>query len=476
MNLLSETKAEALLQEYGQQHLLRFRDQLTPDQLQQLLSQISEISFSQIDWSPADSPAGNESVDSQDRVERAAAPQRVILQPMADTDYQARNNAAASGRQLLGEGKVAVITVAGGQGSRLGFDHPKGMFPIGPVSERTLFRIFAEQIRARRQRHSADIHWYLMTSLATHQETVAFFEEHNYFDLGKDTVSFFQQGSLPAVDQHRKILMDAPDSVCLSPDGHGGMVSALQSSGCLAQMRSQGVEHLFYHQVDNPTVIMCDPVLLGLHAQHHSQLTTNVVRKTGPDEPMGVLVDLDGHTEIIEYSELSKPEDHPDSEPYADQYDKDGSWVFWAGNTAIHVFRRDFLEYLTEDGVRLPLHQAHKNVRHIDDAGHPVETTEKNAIKFERFIFDALPLADSTLIVEGDRSREFNPVKNATGTDSPQTSRDALSRIGRTWLREAGHEVDAQTSVEISPLIALDAEELAERLTQGDITVEDLIS
>lgn len=472
MNIPSLTEAEARLREHGQQHLLRFRDQLTEEQLQLLLSQIRDIDFSLIEL-PSDQSHAQSNPD-QDRVQRATAPIQVIAQPKSAADHQQRESAAAVGRRLLSDGKVAVVTVAGGQGSRLGFEHPKGMYPIGPVTDRTLFQVFAEQILARRRRHGCEIPWYLMTSQATHQETIAFFESHDYFGVGSDTVTFFRQASLPAVDSDRKVLMEAPDRVCLSPDGHGGMVTALQASGSLQRLRQQGVEHLFYHQVDNPTVILCDPVLLGLHAQHNSQLTTNVVRKTGPDEPMGVLVDLDGDTQIIEYSELQKPEDAPDAPPWADQYDSNADWKFWAGNTAIHVFRRDFLEFLTEDGVRLPLHEARKKVAHIDDEGHRVVPSETNATKFERFIFDALPLADTTLIVEGDRAREFNPVKNAEGTDSPQTSRAALSSIGRGWLQQSGHSVDDQTAVEISPLIALDAEELAERLTQGDVSLEDL--
>ncbi len=466
MNELNPTEIEAKLQAFGQQHLLQFRDQLSDEQLHRLLKQIQDVDLSLIELNPEAKAEAEQSAAGSTRVQRAAAPQGVI--GWSDEDRAARAAAEPIGSQLLAAGKVAVITVAGGQGSRLKFEHPKGMFPIGPRTDRTLFRVFAEQIQARRRTHDAPIDWYLMTSAATHQETVAFFEQQDYFGLGPDTVRFFQQASMPAIDaQSGRILMDGPDSLCLSPDGHGGMVTALKASGCLDLMKQNGVEHLFYHQVDNPTVIMCDPVLLGLHAQQQSQLTTCVVKKTGPDERMGVLVDLDGRTEIIEYSELGDDD--------ADRHDDSGQWVFWAGNTAIHIFRRDFLEYLTEDGSRLPLHLAHKEVPHIDDSGQVVTPTAKNAFKFERFIFDALPQADTTLMVEGDREREFNPVKNRTGADSPATARAALSRIGRQWLSHAGHELKDGAVVEISPLIALSAEELAERLTQGDITLEDLV-
>ncbi len=469
MNQPSLAAIKERLGQHHQQHLLRFYEQLPNDQQQRLLQQISDIDFSLfVKESGSTEQASTDAVDVP-RADRAAAPRSVIRQPTSAADREVRHSAASIGRQLLSDGKVAVITVAGGQGSRLGFDHPKGMYPIGPRSERTLFQVFAEQIQARRTKHDAAIPWYLMTSAATHDETIAFFRQNNFFGLDEDTVVFFQQASLPAVDRDTgAILMESPDSLCLSPDGHGGMVSALQASGCLAQLAAQGVDHLFYHQVDNPTVIMCDPVLLGLHIQHDSQITTNVVQKTEPAERMGVLVDLDSQTEIIEYSELT-PEQAAAS-------DESGQWIFWAGNTAMHVFHRDFLEYLAEDGIRLPLHRAHKAVTHIDAGGTTIEPTEPNAVKFERFIFDALPLAKRTLMVEADRKREFNPVKNASGSDSPDTSQAAISRIGREWLQQAGHSVDEDTVVEISPLVALTAEDLARQLTQGDVCVEDLIS
>jgi len=469
MTAADPQKIEAHLQRHGQQHLLRFRNELTATELSGLLEQIALVDFDLIATSPDQSRAAESADDSKStRADRAAAPQQVIRQPRSETDTRLRTEAAAAGEELLAEGRVAVITVAGGQGTRLGLDQPKGMFPIGPCSDRTLFQIFAEQILARRRRHGAALPWYLMTSEVTHADTQAFFALHNYFDLSRDTVFFFRQGNLPAVDADSgAVLMSSRSALCSSPDGHGGMVAALKNSGCLQQMAGHGIEHLFYHQVDNPTVILCDPVMLGLHAQRRSQITTNVVHKTDASERMGVLVDLDSRTEIIEYSELT-PEQTA-------ACDADGQWIFWAGNTAIHVFRRDFLEYLTEEGIRLPLHQARKKVVHIDTAGRPIEPMEPNAIKFERFIFDALPMAERTLIVEGDRQQEFNPVKNADGQDSPETARAALSAIGRQWLQEAGYVVPGETAVEISPLIALDAKELTTRLTQGDVTVNDLV-
>ncbi len=447
---------------YGQQHLLQFADRLTEAERAELFEQIRATDFSVLLSDPS-----LQTAEAGARAARAEAPRDVVRQPRTASERKLREAAAAAGCRLLEQGQVAVVTVAGGQGTRLGFDHPKGMFPIGPRSDRSLFRIFAEQIAARQQRHGAAIPWYVMTSRATHDETVAFFRQHDFFGLDSTDVFFFQQGVLPAVDAATgRVLMDSRSSICLSPDGHGGMVAALERSDALRRMARQGIEHVFYHQVDNPAVVVCDPVLLGLHAERDSQLTTCVVRKTDPSERMGVLVSVDGRTEIIEYSELTADQ--------AAATDESGEWIFWAGNTAIHVFRRDFLDDLASDASRLPLHQARKKVSWIDSDGQRVEPTEPNAVKFERFIFDALPLADRTLIVEADREREFHPVKNAHGSDSPEQVRAALIRIAKDWIRQAGYEVADDAIAEISPLIALDAEELKQKLDTGQITLNDL--
>ena len=459
------------LDDASQAHLLKFWDAISDVEKQSLISQISSTDLKVLSKIWQSSMNDDSPLDAANRIESAKKPGKVIQQPKSAADFESWQQAAATGELELQKGRVAVITVAGGQGSRLGFEHPKGMFPIGPKTERTLFQIFAEQILARRRRHNAAIPWLIMTSDATHAETLAFLEQHKYFHLGKDTVQLFQQGSLPALDAATgQILMTSPSELALSPDGHGGLVAALANAGLLEMLASHDIRHLFYHQVDNPTAIICDPAFIGFHLNQRSQLTTNVVRKVSPTERMGVLADINGRTEIVEYSELT-PEQ-------AARCDASGDWIFWAGNTAIHIFDREFVEQLADDGGKLPLHVARKNVAHINDEGatvKPSDPAKPNAIKLERFIFDALPIAERTLIVEGNRAREFNPVKNRDGADSPETSRAALSRIGCEWLTAAGQTVAEDVTVEISPLIALDADELAARLASELIRVSDLL-
>jgi UDP-N-acetylglucosamine/UDP-N-acetylgalactosamine diphosphorylase len=324
------------------------------------------------------------------------------------------------------------------------------MYPIGPITGRTLFQILAEQVLSRSRRAGQPIPYFIMTSDATHDATVSFFEDHSFFGLGRENVYFFKQGVLPAVDaSSSKILLSEPGVISTSPDGHGGMLKALQTSGLLEEMSQRGIEHLYYHQVDNPTAIVCDPVFLGEHLRSGSEMSTKVVAKTGPEERMGVVVEIDGKTQIIEYSDLTAEE--------AARRDQHGNYIFWAGNTAMHVFRLQFLTSLLETGNELPYHIAHKAVPHVTEEGELVSPpgNQPNAHKFEQFIFEA------------DRQREFNPVKNSTGADSPETSRRALNAISRQMLLACGAHVSAEINLEVSPLYALDEMDLAGKVLPG---------
>jgi UDP-N-acetylglucosamine/UDP-N-acetylgalactosamine diphosphorylase len=334
------------------------------------------------------------------------------------------------------------------------------MFPIGPVSDRTLFQVQSEQVLARSRRAGVPIPYFIMTSEATHEPTVAFFQRHDYFGLGSRNVFFFQQASLPAVeDTSHRIHLENKGRIATSPDGHGGMLRALARHGMFEVMHQRGIEHLYYHQVDNPTAIVCDPAFLGHHLLSNSDLSTKVVAKVSPDERMGVVVSVDGQTQIIEYCDLPAEQTR--------RKQANGEWVFWAGNTAIHAFKRSYLESLLKNDLSLPFHIAHKKVSCVDALGEVWEPEKPNAHKFEQFIFDALPHADEALVVETDRAREFNPVKNAAGPDSPATCRAALAELARNWIEAAGGTVAHGVAVEISPLFALDEAELRSKLKQG---------
>jgi len=456
-----------LLQRYDQTHLLRFWHNLSDADQARLLSDISEVDFEQLrhlvgaaidpgkDRAPAADPDSTVA-ETANSLGQLAPPQSLVRLPRSEADLNEWQEARRLGEQLLSEGRVGAILVAGGQGTRLGSADPKGMFPIGPATDRSLFQIFAETILALSRRWGKPISYYIMTSDATDRATREFFAKHDNFGLNAEDVHFFRQGRMPAVDcQTGKILLESAGALAMSPDGHGGMLAALAKAGLLDDMRQRGIEVLYYHQVDNPLAILCDPAFLGWHVRTASEMSTKVVRKVSAEEKMGVLVDRDGQTGIVEYSDIPPA--------LAAETESDGSLRFWAGNTAIHAFNVSFLQRLVEDSTKhggLLFHPARKKVPFVNESGVRVDPAAPNAWKFEKFIFDALPLTKKSLVLEADRGREFHPVKNAEGADSPATTRAALIRIYTDWMKEAGLPVAAGSPIELSPLIALDAEDL----------------
>ena len=456
-----------LLAEHGQSHLCAWWNDLSDAQRDQLVRQIQQIDFDQVAHLVGKLVTGDHTVAAA--AAHPEPPASVERLPKSEDDHARWNEAKARGLDLLAGGKVAAMVVAGGQGSRLGFDHPKGMFPIGPVSDRTLFQLYFEQLDALAEKVGHAIPYFIMTSEATDKPTKDFLDDQEFFGYSPHDVYIFQQGWLPAVDEDGRILLADKGTIATSPDGHGGMLRALHRSGLLEVMGDRGIESIYYHQVDNPTAILCDPVFLGLHKRHQSQLSTKVVAKVDAAEKMGVVVDVDGVTQIIEYCDL------PDEQ--ASRTGADGGLLLWAGNTAAHCFERSFLDDLTADGAPgLPYHKAHKKVAHLDlETGRVVEPSEPNAFKFEQFIFDAMPEAKVALVVESDRALEFNPVKNAEGSDSPQTARKALANIARNWVEQSGGHVAEEAVVEISPRFAIDQETFAATPEASDHFEKDTV-
>lgn len=436
----------------SQSHLIAGLSALSDTQQARLTGQLSAIDWPLIETLAAEmrSPVAAEGEPIAERARRAQVPGHLVRL----AELPSASSARATGESLLRRGEVGVILVAGGQGTRLGFDHPKGLYPISPVRSATLFQLFAEQLLALESRYGKPVPWYIMTSDATHAATVAAFAAANWFGLREENVRFFQQGLLPALDRSSgRVLMSASDSLALSPDGHGGLVNALGRTGLIDDMERRGITTLYYHQVDNPLAFVADPLTLGLHVERGADVTTKVVAKLNAAEKVGLLADLDGRTEVIEYSDF--PQD------LAAETLPDGGLRFWAGNTAMHIFSQSFLRQLVDGAVSLPWHRAIKKVPYWDGR-QLVQPAVENAVKFERFIFDALPAARLALVVETDRDEEFTPLKNATGDFSPEHVRRAITTRSRTWLSRAGIPLAAAatTPVEIDARLALTAEEL----------------
>lgn len=366
--------------------------------------------------------------------------------------------ATARGYELLKAGKVGAFLVAGGQGTRLGYNGPKGEYPVTPIQQKPLFQVFAEQLLSHSRVAGKTIPWYIMTSDANDAATRAFFKKHNYFGYDAACVFFFQQGMMPAFDMQGKLLLAAKDSLALSPDGHGGSLRAIQKSGALEDMKRRGVEHLSYFQVDNPVVHCIDPLFIGLHDITGSEMSSKTIGKAGPLEKVGNFCLADGKLQVIEYSDLPNE--------LAVLTNPDGSLKFNAGSIAIHALRVSFIERLNTGGqLRLPWHRAEKKVPCIDAAGKAVKPEKPNAVKLEQFVFDAVPLGANPLVWTTQRAEEFSPVKNAEGTDSPATSRRDQIRRHARWLLALGVQVAMKDSepdcvIEISPLFAASAEQL----------------
>jgi UDP-N-acetylglucosamine/UDP-N-acetylgalactosamine diphosphorylase len=437
------------LKQHQQEHLLVGWDWLQEGERAALLEQVARIDFAEL--KPLHAGAANPP---------DALPARFGPVPITPATFTAEE--VACGAVALRRGEVAALLVAGGQGSRLGALQPKGMFPAGAISGASLYQIHAEKVLATSRRYGRAVPFLVMTSPATDAQTREFFAEHRDFGLAPGQVVFFQQGTMPAVCARTgRVLLEAPGKLFLSPNGHGGTLTALADSGVLGDIAARGVQHVFYFQVDNPLVKVCDPGFIGRHILARSEASSKVVAKELPEEKVGVLVEVNGRCSIIEYTLLPKP--------LAEQREEGGELRFRAGNPAIHLFSVGFLERVTRTAAgSLPYRTALKAVAHYDPhTGQSVAAPkDPNAVKFERFIFDALPRAERWLAVETPRAEEFAPIKNASGADSPETSRAAQIALHADWLKRAGTDTGGHP-VEVSPLFALDADELGAKIPPG---------
>ncbi len=454
----------ARLREHGQAHLLDFWDRLDEAGRAGLLDQVAAIDWDLVRTMRAALP-GSDAQPANAAAEGPIAP--VAPDRLTESD---RASARQAGEAALSRGEIGVLLVAGGQGTRLGFEGPKGTFALAPLSQSSLFAIHARKVLALRRQFSRPVPFFIMTSQANDAETRRFFEQHRFFGLPADEVFFFAQGMYPALWPDGRIVLEAPGRLFLAPDGHGGILAALRRTGMLDRMGQRGLKTLFYFQVDNPMVEIADPEFIGLHLQGRAEMSLKVCAKRDPEEGMGVVVRRGGRYGMVEYTELTR------EQKYA--RDVAGELVFKHGSVAIHIFDLDFL--IREAQVGLPLHSAHKKVPFCDEQGRTQKPDRPNAYKFEKFIFDALPDARSVRVVDFERAEEFSPVKNAAGSDSPETARADLMRKWARWMEANGVTVPRTDTgvprfrIEIDPCYALNAAQLGRRLPPGFVWTGDL--
>jgi UDP-N-acetylglucosamine/UDP-N-acetylgalactosamine diphosphorylase len=411
--------------EFGQERVFRYWERLDGAGRERLLAQAAQIDLAALQRAHAihSRPPSADSLQLE--------PVEVERLPEHGGDPETAAAARQRGEEMLADGRVAPLVVGGGQGTRLGFEGPKGAFPLGPVTDRTLFEIQAQKIRGLRRRYGRPLPWCVMTSAATDAATREFFRKAEFFGLPEEDVVFFRQGMVPSMDFEGRLFLEARDRIFENPDGHGGSLTALLDSGVLDELERRGIDTVFYYQVDNPLVRMCDPVYLGFHEGAGAEVSCKVVRKTDPPEKVGIVARANGRIGVVEYTELN------DENRFA--RDAAGELVYWAGNIAIHLFATGFVRRVARDAERfLPYHASEKKIPHIDDEGRPVTPERPNGRKLERFVFDALPAAKEVCVVETDRADEFSPVKNAEGSNSPETARRSLTARYRAWLTAAG--------------------------------------
>ena len=434
-----------------QEHVFEYWDRLLDIEKKELLEDIAKIDFDLLKQIYSRTHDGR-ITDFQ--------PAPCITLPLTEAERKKFMKAREAGEKHIREGKVAAFLVAGGQGSRLGYDGPKGKFPLGPVSGRTLFHFHAEKILASQEKYGTVIPFFIMTSRDNHQETETFFREQNYFGLNPVNVHFFTQNMIPSLDMKGKLILSETNRIFMNPDGHGGSLTALRTSGALKQMRERGIETISYFQVDNPLVKIIDPVFIGFHILQSAEISSKALKKSSAQEKTGVFVTFGNNkTGIIEYSDLT--------EEQAGMKGADGGLLFSAANPAIHLFSLSFIEGITgKKGPSLPYHTAKKKIPAMVN-GKPQEIS---GYKYEKFVFDALPLSSKNVILETSREEEFAPVKNASGTDSIETARGLMERLNRGWLASRGIKVPGSVrAIEISPRFALCAEDLPDELEIPDM-------
>ena len=439
---LSYEQAAKKLASCGQDHVLSQWKKLSAKARADLLAQVESIDPKSIARCRVALKEGAASIDNS----KGVAPKVSVL------NGAALSKAIAAGEGELRAGRVAALLVAGGQGSRLGYEGPKGCYPIGPVTDAPLFHFHARKILARSIRYGKPIPFYIMTSEANNAATVECFKKNGYFGLDEKNVFFFTQGMWPGMTPEGKVIMDGPGHVFMSPDGHGGLLAALKRSGALADMRRRGVKSVCFFQVDNPLVDVAAPAFVGYHVLQGSEYTLKLCAKRDPFEKVGMPMRFGKSFRMVEYTEMTDEQ--------CKRKAKDGGLYFRYGSPAMHVFDRAFLE--REASKPMPIHLAFKKIP-VFDGKKVVKPDAPNGYKFEKFVFDILPNAKKAAFVAFDRNEEFSPVKNAEGENSPATCKAALQAKWRRLLAAAGVKVPEDVVLEIDPAHVLDAEDVKKK-------------
>lgn len=436
---------------FGQEHVFQFWEELSKSEQSSLLKQVEEIDFDEIETLKK---IKDKKQKLNPKSETISAPISIKKEKIINIEKETYNK----GVEYLEEGKIACLMVAGGQGSRLGFEGPKGCFPISPVKNKTLFQIFAEQIKANENKYNVKLQWYMMTSDVNNKPTKDFFEENNYFGLEKSQIHFFIQKMLPAINDEGKFFLKSKHEIFTNPNGTGGVYEALKDNGILKHAKENNIEYFSFVNVDNPLVEIFDPAHIGLAVEKNSDYSAKVVKKTNPEEKVGLICNVKGTTQVLEYSNIS--------EELTKEKNEDGDLLLNLANLNILLIKREFVEKVVENKL-LEYSVAFKKIPSISNNGELIKPENPNGYKFETFVFDVMPLTKNISIIEDLREDVFAPVKNADGVDSPLTARLLMNRKAKKWMVNSGFDkeiVDHIDFAEISPLFALTEKDFKEKV------------
>ena len=400
-----------VLKEYNQEHIINLLNKLEEPKKQELLEQINKIDFHQI-------------MELYDNTKKEIEIKENIIESIPYYDKEKltkeqKNEFDTIGEEIIKSGKYAVVTMAGGQGTRLGHTGPKGTFKLDVYGKgKYLFEILIENLKEANKKYDTVIPWYIMTSKENNKETTDFLEKNNYFGYDRDHVTIFMQSELPLVDTEGKLLISKELKIKEASDGNGGTYSSLRASGCLADMKEKGIKWVFIGSVDNALLKMVDVTLLGMAIDQGVQIASKSVVKANPHERVGVFCKMNGHPKVIEYTELP--------EKMAEEVDSDGELKYGESHIMCNLYTIDAIEKISKE--TLMYHSAFKKNAYIDENGKEIIPTEPNSYKFEPFIFDAFEFFDDIAILRGKREDDFAPVKNKDGVDSPKTAKELYEK------------------------------------------------
>jgi UDP-N-acetylglucosamine/UDP-N-acetylgalactosamine diphosphorylase len=408
---MSYEEMNTKVKKYNQQQILANYEKIGETAKQELAEQIEKIDFEKIN-------------NLYEKTKHEVSFENDVIEPISYIEKSKLTDEEFNKYNTLGEnaiknGKYAIVTMAGGQGTRLGHTGPKGTFDIGLDSHKSIFEILADSIKEESKKYNVNIPWYIMTSKENNEQTEEFFKQNNYFGINKDFIKFFEQGKLPMCDEQGKILVNEKGIIKEASDGHGGIFQSMKNGNVTTDMKNKGIEWAFIGPVDNVLVKMVDPVLLGVMIDKKVQAGGKSVVKANPSEKVGVFCKRNGKPGVVEYTEISKE--------MAEQVDQNGELVFGESHINCNLFSVNAINEIANKN--LPYHIAHKKASYLDENGNLIVPEKPNAYKFESFIFDAFDMLDDMAILRVKREEEFAPVKNAEGTDSPETARELYKKF-----------------------------------------------